>query len=667
MKKILITALLCAAGLWAEAEVVCTKVFSEDEVGSKYYRIPAVAVTNSGRIVALADKRGSSNSDLPNIISIVCKTSDDGGLTWSEARTIAQGVSSTETYGDPALAYDPESNTLLTVFIGDKGFWQGTNSDPCGLYYNRSYDEGETWTVPTAFQSQVYQDNWEGAFCASGSMLVSKYGDVLGRIYTVCNVNTKAGGTSTTNVKEYVLYTDDLGDTWRVANPDSAPNVDQGNESKLVELEDGSLLMSIRFPGCRKFSRSYDGGVTWSEPITAGGLVSADCNGAIISTVYDGQTVLLHSYPANSTTRRDLTVAVSMDNGYTWPWMQCLLPDLAAYSDLCVLKDGRIGLFVEDGRDHSVSGNYELSFMTFPIEYLFESEGRQESPGYLPLDGTQHMSIPVTPFLYELNARDVFSVSLKVRPTQLEIGTTPRLISALYYATAYKLLSGWEIYLSNKENEYQVVAAITYLEDTKSTTLQAIATSAEPILPLDKWSYIDLLYDCPAGVASLMVNGAVLAQTEAVPSGASVRTYFDPLVGAQWPYNYPITAYGYANYFTGDIDDVLISDSNITITDAQSYIDLYNDWMYYEFETISGLGVPDVSGNGYTASLVGYTPFYSNYSVLPVISVDSSSKVTSSSSRWYDLNGRPLTSKPLYSGFYIEVSPEGARKVCITQ
>lgn len=377
MKKTLFLAFLLSvmSSLANSDEVFCTKVFSEGEDGSKYYRIPAIAVTNDGAIVALADKRGDSNMDLPNVISIVCKRSEDNGRTWSEAITIARGISSTETYGDAAMAYVADSNTLLAVFTGDRGFWQGTNESPCGLYYSKSEDGGVTWTSPVSFQDQVYQDDWQGAFVASGSMLVLKNGENRGRIMAVCNVNTKAENYSTLNVKEYVIYTDDLGKTWQVANPNNAPMADQGNESKLVELEDGSLLMSIRYPGCRKFSRSYDGGATWTYPITAGGLVSADCNGAIISTkMADGSSILLHSYPANSTARRDVSVAVSFDDGCTWPIVKCLLPDLSAYSDLCMLKDGTVGLFVEDGRYHSVSGNYELSFMNFPLTLLFEQE-----------------------------------------------------------------------------------------------------------------------------------------------------------------------------------------------------------------------------------------------------------------------------------------------------
>ena len=63
------------------------------------------------------------------------------------------------------------------------------------------------------------------------------------------------------DVYEYVCASDDGGETWQVLNaPTRIPAAGNGNESKLVETSDGTLIMSIRTPGQRRFSKS-----TWSD------------------------------------------------------------------------------------------------------------------------------------------------------------------------------------------------------------------------------------------------------------------------------------------------------------------------------------------------------------------------------------------------------------------
>ena len=369
-KTILSLAMTLAAFAAMALEPTRTKVFSEDEDGSRYYRIPGIAVCNDGTLVAVADKRGSSNGDLPNVISVVSKRSTDNGATWSEMTTIANGTSSSHTFGDPAIVYDPETETLLCVFSGDRGFWYGTTTAHCGFYMSKSTDHGKTWSDPVNFQSQIYKSNWRGAFCASGSMLRLTHGEHKGRIMFVANVNTNASN-MVEYVREFVCYTDDLGETWHVANT-IPPATDKGNESKLVELEDGTLMMSVRYPGTRLFTTSTDGGVTWSTPVKSS-LVAQDCNGAII--LYpskDGKSRLLHSYPCNAKSRVNVSVSLSYDHGETWDFTRSLVEGYSAYSDLCVLHDGSIGLFVEDGTEHSdgANGGYELVFMRFDLNWL---------------------------------------------------------------------------------------------------------------------------------------------------------------------------------------------------------------------------------------------------------------------------------------------------------
>ena len=89
-------------------------VFTMGEEGSQYYRIPALVQAPDGSLVAIADQRGSALGDLPNIISIVAKRSTDGGKTWGEMVTIAQGDKTAgTTYGDAVAVVDEEDSLNL--------------------------------------------------------------------------------------------------------------------------------------------------------------------------------------------------------------------------------------------------------------------------------------------------------------------------------------------------------------------------------------------------------------------------------------------------------------------------------------------------------------------------------------------------------------------------
>ncbi len=348
-------------------------VFTMNENGSKYYRIPAICCTNKGTLIAVGDKRGSDITDLPNTISVVMKRSTDNGETWSEMKTIAQGNSSTKkTYGDPGIVVDRETGTIICVFVGDTGFFTSINgSQRQGLYYVKSTDDGLTWTDPVSFTDQVWQSSWKAAFCASGA----GFQDKQGRIMFVANARTNASS-NTSGVYEYLVYTDDLGETWHVANPNGqSPEGGYGNESKVVELENGDLLMSMRYGSQRRFMTSSDRGATWGAPYKVPELIEpaggSGCNGDIIRyPSADGQSRLLQTSAASTAERRDVSVFLSYDEGKTWPIKKKIVDGLSAYSSLTVLSDGSIGCFVEDATEVSESTGYNLVFKRFSLSWL---------------------------------------------------------------------------------------------------------------------------------------------------------------------------------------------------------------------------------------------------------------------------------------------------------
>ena len=342
-----------------------TVIYRPEDYGSKYYRIPAIITAKDGSLVVFTDKRKENETDLPEDIDILCNYSTDGGLTWSEPYTLAQGFGYMESFGDCAVAHSKDDNGLIAVFVGGQGFWKSRPSHHNHTYKSMSYDNGRTWTEPEDITHFIFgkscQDSvrskWRASFCASGNGLLTSTGRIM---FVACIRETSAY-----TISNYVIYSDDNGVTWNVSGRASVG----GDEAKVVELNNGDILMSIRTAGKRWYNISHDGGITWNETTSEwDDLIGPACNGDLIR--YDENT-LLHSLPKGDS-RRDVAIYISKDEGKTWNEGKVIVPRYSAYSSLCVLPDKTIGMFVEEREVDTTS--YEMVFYRFPIEYLEVSE-----------------------------------------------------------------------------------------------------------------------------------------------------------------------------------------------------------------------------------------------------------------------------------------------------
>ena len=372
MKRLLTLAIIMIAAVVANAQndtlFTRTELYHPGDYGSANYRIPAVITAQDGSIVAVTDKRKYNEGDLPQDIDIVCNRSTDGGLTWSEPYTIAQGTGVNHGFGDCALAWSNDENGLIAVFVGGVGLWNSTPSNPIRSYKSYSYDNGQTWTAPEDITHFIFGDgciipehaNWRASFFGSGNGLRTS----TGRIMFVAAIREDAAQ----SLNNYAVYSDDNGLTWQLSERASVG----GDEAKVTELVDGRILMSIRHGGKRWYNISEDGGVTWQPNTSTWNDITAPaCNGDIIryTSVSQGHNKnrLLHSVPYGSQ-RRNVSVYVSYDEGETWPVRKVIVPYSSAYSSLCVLPDGTIGLYVEE-EPNGTSG-YMTAFYNFSIEWL---------------------------------------------------------------------------------------------------------------------------------------------------------------------------------------------------------------------------------------------------------------------------------------------------------
>ena len=371
-----------------------TLLFQPGDYNSTNYRIPGVITAKDGSIVAVTDKRKYNQGDLPEDIDIVCRRSTDGGHTWSEPYTIAQGTGYNHGFGDCVLAWTNDDNGLIAGFVGGVGLWNSTPSNPIRSYIARSYDNGQTWTEPEDITDFIFGSNcvvpehrtWRASFFGSGNGLITS----TGRIMFVAAIRE----TTAQSLSNYAVYSDDNGITWHVSGRASV----SGDEAKVTELVDGRILMSIRHNGKRWYNISNDGGETWqSYTSTWNDITAPACNGDMIryTSVNQGfnKNRLLHSVPFGSS-RTDVSVYISYDEGETWPVRKCIVPYSSAYSSLCVLPDGTIGLYVEE--EYPGNSGYSTVFYNFSLEWLTDGADSLD-PTFIAENEQQRSSIDVYP------------------------------------------------------------------------------------------------------------------------------------------------------------------------------------------------------------------------------------------------------------------------------
>jgi len=272
-------------------------------------------------------------------VAVVISRKPKGGDAWTPAQIVAHTPGKSE--GNAILFMMPDG-VLWLIY----GTIQGKLDGPAGpgvrwvtldLKCRTSTDEGRTW-------SDIRMLREELGMVVRTKPIVLYNGDVI------FGVENKDG-------RSRFWITSDCGRTWHITGP--VPGV-RSEQPTLIQRKDGSLLAYLR-PVDDDFigrTESSDRGRTWTKAT----LTDLPNPYAAVDMVKlrDGRLVL--AFNNTSKARTPLTLALSEDEGKTWPYKRELIAEpRAEFSYPAIIEDSNGMLHVTYTHKRVWIGHFRLS------------------------------------------------------------------------------------------------------------------------------------------------------------------------------------------------------------------------------------------------------------------------------------------------------------------
>jgi sialidase-1 len=371
-----------------------TTIWEHKEEGAWPYHVYGLVQSKKGTLLAFAEGRVEMHDNSPH--HLVVKRSTDGGRRWSKNIYTEKSDGSfwdangkpgkMEAWTNTGPVMDADTGRVFFFYALNEG---SRHQNETRVFYRYSDDDGLTWR-PRIEITQLFADNPHGwTFHMPGpghgiqlqnqrGIHASRNGRLVLAVWhrRAVTANPRLYGIS-------LLVSDDHGKTWRHTGD---TGIGHGmNEARIVELEDGRILMNARGGRAmrdgkeietqkhRVYAWSKDAGETFGGHVVRKEFVYSKngCDSAIQRYPKYGKNILLFSRPANPEVRAQMTMSLSMDEGQTWSQHKLIHDGSSFYSDIVVLPNGTIGLLYGKGKD----GRHEqlphhVAFARFNIECL---------------------------------------------------------------------------------------------------------------------------------------------------------------------------------------------------------------------------------------------------------------------------------------------------------
>jgi sialidase-1 len=331
---------------------VSTPVFVPGTFGAETYRIPALARTPSGTLIAVAEARTGGDCDKK---WLVARRSLDNGTTWLPQEDVwGRDLPGSLFASNPTIGFHPATGAVVLTFISASAAQCSPGIDSWVMVDGGS--AGARWSAPVNISAALGE--WRGAEPGPGTLAALPSGRLA---FPVHRGAYRADG---------IVLSDDGGATW-VTSAAAFANMD---EAALAPAPNGSLVLNMRNAhanpcDCRATSRSDDGGRTWSALRFDAALVEPVCQASLVRV----GAAMYFSNPASTSARANLTVRRSDDGGTTWRARAFLVQaaESAGYSCMAPFFAASVGgadygsILFETRVNQTLDG---ISFGLFPLD-----------------------------------------------------------------------------------------------------------------------------------------------------------------------------------------------------------------------------------------------------------------------------------------------------------
>uniref|UniRef100_A0A8C6SLP2 Sialidase-1 n=1 Tax=Neogobius melanostomus TaxID=47308 RepID=A0A8C6SLP2_9GOBI len=278
------------------------------------YRIPLLTFTPKGSLLAFAEGRKKSASDV-GAKFIAVRRSTDKGSTWSPTVFIVDDGLAANGLNLGSVVVEEELGSIIVVYSICFLLYQ---CKPASIMMVQSYDDGLSWSQPRNLSRQLGVK----AFAPGpGYGIQKKYEPAKGRL-VVCGHGTLEGD------GVFCILSDDYGKNWYNGaalksipyNQPKKPQDFNPDECQPYELPDGSIVINVR--NQNRFDYEL------IDPVVAAGAL-----------VKDG--IIYFTNPHNEANRVNLTLRWSLDHGKNWEKKAVQIwPGPSAYSCMTYLNSG---------------------------------------------------------------------------------------------------------------------------------------------------------------------------------------------------------------------------------------------------------------------------------------------------------------------------------------